>query len=76
MNTELIAWGLTLALGVLSAIFGNTIKNLTKECFDVFKAIEAALLDDKITPEEMRNVMTEAKEALLAIKGVFKRNKA
>lgn len=76
METEFIAWGLTLVLGILSAVFGTKIKSITKEVFDVFKAMEEALEDGKITKEELLRVMEESKEALLAIKGIFKRKQA
>ncbi len=70
---ELIAWLLTAGLAIVAAVFKVKYRNVLKELFDVFKALEHALEDDKITKEELQNIVKEAKEAMEAIKGLVKK---
>ena len=73
MDLEIIAWILTAVLGIATAIFGKKLFDIKKEIKDVFVAIDNALSDNKLSKEELLNVMAEAKEALTAIKGIFKK---
>lgn len=76
INTEIIAWILTIVFGILSAVFGTKYRTVINEVFDVFRAVEKALEDNKITDEELRQIVTAKNEALLAIKDIFKRKEA
>ena len=73
MDLEIIAWILTAVFGIALAIVGKKLLDVKKEVKDFFVAIDEALEDNKLSKEELLNVMAEAKEALTAIKGIFKK---
>ncbi len=70
---ELIAWGLTIILGIVGVFLKKNIGKVVKEIKDVVVALENALADNKITKDELTHIMDQSKEALEAIKGVVKR---
>ena len=61
-------------LGIVLAIFGGhlaTLKQVVKEFEDIPKSIEDALADDKITVDELKNILLQVKEFVKAVKKVF-----
>ena len=73
MDLEIIAWILTAVFGIALAIVGKKLLDVKKEVKDFFVAIDEALEDNKITKAEIVKIYNEAKEALVAIKGIFKK---
>jgi len=73
MDLEIIAWILTAVFGIALAIVGKKLLDVKKEVKDFFVAIDEALEDNKITKAEIVKIYNEAKEALTAIKGIFKK---
>ena len=66
---------LSAVLGVVALLLGGKlvkIKNAVKEISDLPVALNEALKDDKITTDELKNLVKEAKEAIEAIKNLVK----
>lgn len=76
MDLEIIAWIATAVFAIALAIVGKKLLDAKKEATDVALAIIEALKDNKLTKEELTNIMAEAAEALVAIKSIFKKGEA
>ena len=61
-------------LGIIILLLGNhlvKLKAVVKEFEDIPKAVDDALADDKITVEELKNVLKQIKEFVSAVKKLF-----
>jgi len=62
-------------LGIIAVFSGSylvKIKAVVKEFKDIPDAVEAALADNKITPDELKNVLKQVKEFLTVLKTLVK----
>lgn len=62
-------------LAIVTIVFGTkfaSVKKAISEVSDIAGSLGRALEDNKITPEELKGITQEAKEALTAITNIFK----
>ena len=73
ISIEMIAIATTGIMSLATFFFGTKFYKAKKEVTDLFVILDKAFEDDKISSKELKDILKEAREAVLAIKGLFKK---